>query len=303
MKIVSVDKVVIYPEHVRELEKFGEVVIYNNIPDEKEGIKRIKDADIVIDNWYEMPANVISSAPKLKMICVAATGYEWVDLNETKKRGIIVSNSPGYSTEAVAEHTIGLLLHSIRKASEAEREIVNGKWTPIKFKGKELRGKTLGIIGYGSIGKRIAEIAKKGFNMKILYINTQSSRTSFEKLLKDSDFISINTPLTKKTKGMISKKEFNLMKKGVSIVNTGRGAVIDEILLINNLKSGKIFAAGIDVFSEEPIEKKHPFFKNPNVTITPHIGFNTEEAEYRLSQIIVDNIKNFVEGHPIHVVS
>ncbi|PJB89523.1 phosphoglycerate dehydrogenase, partial [Candidatus Roizmanbacteria bacterium CG_4_9_14_0_8_um_filter_34_12] len=197
----------------------------------------------------------------------------------------------------------GLLLHSIRKASEAEREIVNGKWTPIKFKGKELRGKTLGIIGYGSIGKRIAEIAKKGFNMKILYINTQSSRTSFEKLLKDSDFISINTPLTKKTKGMISKKEFNLMKKGVSIVNTGRGAVIDEILLINNLKSGKIFAAGIDVFSEEPIEKKHPFFKNPNVTITPHIGFNTEEAEYRLSQIIVDNIKNFVEGHPIHVVS
>ena len=139
--------------------------------------------------------------------------------------------------------------------------------------------------------------------MKILYINTQSSRTSFEKLLKDSDFISINTPLTKKTKGMISKKEFNLMKKGVSIVNTGRGAVIDEILLINNLKSGKIFAAGIDVFSEEPIEKKHPFFKNPNVTITPHIGFNTEEAEYRLSQIIVDNIKNFVEGHPIHVVS
>jgi len=303
MKIVSVDKVVIYPEHVRELEKFGEVVIYNDIPDEKEGIKRIKDADIVIDNWYEMPAKVISSAPKLKMICVAATGYEWVDLNETKKRGIIVSNSPDYSTEAVAEHAIGLLLHSIRKASEAEREIVNGKWTPIKFKGKELRGKTLGIIGYGSIGKRIAEIAKKGFNMKILYINTQSSRTSFEKLLKDSDFISINTPLTKKTKGMISKKEFNLMKKGVSIVNTGRGAVIDEILLINNLKSGKIFAAGIDVFSEEPIEKKHPFFKNPNVTITPHIGFNTEEAEYRLSQIIVDNIKNFVEGHPIHVVS
>ena len=303
MKIVSVDKVVIYPEHVRELEKFGEVVIYNNIPDEKEGIKRIKDADIVIDNWYEMPAKVISSAPKLKMICVAATGYEWIDLNETRKRGIVVSNSPDYSTEAVAEHAIGLLLHSIRKASEAEREIVNGKWTPIKFKGKELRGKTLGIIGYGSIGKRIAEIAKKGFNMKILYINTQSSRTSFEKLLKDSDFISINTPLTKKTKGMISKKEFNLMKKGVSIVNTRRGAVIDEILLINNLKSGKIFAAGIDVFSEEPIEKKHPFFKNPNVTITPHIGFNTEEAEYRLSQIIVDNIKNFVEGHPIHVVS
>lgn len=303
MKIVSVDKVVIYPEHVLELKKFGEVIIYNDIPDEKEGIKRIKDADIIIDNWYEMPANVIVSALKLKMICVAATGYEWIDLNETRKKNIIVSNSPGYSTEAVAEHTIGLLLHSIRKASEAEREIINGKWNSIKFKGKELKGKTLGIIGYGSIGKRVAEIAKKGFNMKILYINTQSSRTSFEKLLKDSDFISINAPLTKKTKGMISKKEFNLMKKGVSIVNTGRGAVIDEILLIDNLKSGKIFAAGIDVFAKEPIERNNPLLKNPNVTITPHIGFNTEEAEYRLSEIIVNNIKNFVEGHPIHVIS
>ncbi len=303
MKIVSVDKVVIYPKHIQELKELGEVIIYNDVPDEKEGIKRIKDADVVIDNWYEMPANVIASALKLKMICVAATGYEWVDLNETRKRGIVVLNSPGYSTEAVAEHTIGLLLHSIRKASESEREIINGKWTSIKFKGKELRGKTLGIIGYGSIGRRVAEIAKKGFNMKILYINTQSSRTDFEKLLKDSDFISINTPLTEKTKGMISKKEFDLMKKGISIVNTGRGAVVDEISLINNLKSGKVFAAGIDVFSKEPIEKNNPLLKNPNVTITPHIGFNTEEAEYKLSEIIVNNIENFVQGHPINVIS
>lgn len=303
MKIVSVDKVVIYPEHVRKLKKLGEVVIYNDVPDEKEGIKRIKDADIIIDNWYEMPANVIASASKLKMICVAATGYEWVDLDETRKRNIFVSNSPGYSTEAVAEHTIGLLLHSIRKASEAEREIVNGKWAPTKFKGKELREKTLGVIGYGSIGRRVAEIAENGFDMKILYVNTQSSRVDFEKLLKDSDFISINAPLTEKTKGMISKKEFDLMKKGVSIVNTGRGAIIDEESFVKTLGSGKVFAAGLDVFSNEPINKDSPFLKFVNVTLTPHIGFNTEESEYRLSEIIVNNIENFVQGHPINVVS
>ena len=303
MKIVSVDKVVIYPEHVIELKKLGEVIVYNDIPDEKEGMKRIQDADIVIDDWYSMPTHVIASATKLKMICVAATGYEWVDLNETKKRNIIVSNSPCYGTEAVAEHSIGLLLHSIRKASQAEREIMDGKWTPAKFKGKELKEKILGIIGYGSIGRRVAEIAKKGFDMKIIYINSKSSRIEFENLLRESDFISINTPLTEQTKGMISKKEFDLMKRGVCIINTGRGEVLDEKLLIDNLKSGKVFAAGLDVFSKEPIEKESLFINNPNISLTPHIGFNTEEAEYSLSQIVVDNIKNFVDGHPINLIS
>ena len=180
---------------------------------------------------------------------------------------------------------------------------MDGKWTPTKFKGKELKEKILGIIGYGSIGRRVAEIAKKGFDMKIIYINSKSSRIEFENLLRESDFISINTPLTEQTKGMISKKEFDLMKRGVCIINTGRGAVLDEKLLIDNLKSGKVFAAGLDVFSKEPIEKESLFINNPNISLTPHIGFNTEEAEYSLSQIVVDNIKNFVDGHPINLIS
>jgi len=303
MKIISVDKVVIYPEHIKQLKNFGEVIIYNDVPDEKEGIRRIKDADIVIDNWYKMPASVIASTPSLKMICVAATGYEWIDLNEARKRNILVSNSPGYGSEAVAEHTIGLLLHSIRRASEAEREITNGKWDPMKFKGKELQRKTLGIIGFGSIGKRIAEITEKGFGMRVLHINTHSTITDFERLLKESDFISINAPLTEKTKGMIGQKEFDLMKIGVSIVNTGRGAIINEELLIKNLQSGKVFSAGLDVFSSQPINNDNPLLKLTNVTLTPHIGFNTEESEYRLSEVVVNNVKNFIEGHPINIVS
>ncbi|KKQ38420.1 MAG: Phosphoglycerate dehydrogenase, partial [Candidatus Roizmanbacteria bacterium GW2011_GWA2_37_7] len=255
MKIISVDKVVIYPEHVLELEKLGDVTIYNDIPDEAEGIQRIKDADIVIDNWFKMPAQVIKACQNLKMICVAATGYDWVDVNETRKRKIVVSNSPGYGTEAVAEHTIGLLLHTIRRASEAEKSIAKGIWDPMKYRGHELQGKTLGIIGFGSIGKRIAEIAEKGFDMKILYVNSKSSTSDFEKLLKESDCITINSPLTERTKGMVGDREFAMMKTGVVIVNTGRGAVVDEQSFIRSLESGKVFGAGLDVFPKEPIDK------------------------------------------------
>ncbi|OGK51735.1 hypothetical protein A2966_01275 [Candidatus Roizmanbacteria bacterium RIFCSPLOWO2_01_FULL_41_22] len=303
MKIISVDKVVIYPEHVLELKKLGDVTIYNDIPDEAEGIKRIRDADIVIDNWFKMPSQVIRACSKLQMICVAATGYDWVDMDETRKRKIVVSNSPGYGTEAVGEHTIGLLLHTIRRASEAEKDIAKGIWDPMKYRGHELQGKTLGIIGFGSIGRRVAEIAEKGFDMKILFVNSKSSTSDFEKLLQESDCITINCPLTEKTRGMVGDREFSMMKTGVVIVNTGRGAIVDEQSLISNIESGKVFAVGLDVFPKEPINEKYPLFRFPNVTVTPHIGFNTEEAEYRLSEIVVNNIKNFVENHPIHTVS
>lgn len=303
MKIVSVDKVFLHPEHINELKKLGEVVIYSDVPDEAEGIKRIKHADIVIDNWFEMPATVISAAPKLKLLAVAATGYEWIDLQQAKKQCITVCNAPGYATEAVAEHTIGLLLAATRLTSPSQSDIRQGTWNPLAYKGKELKGKILGIIGYGAIGRRVAEIAKTGFEMNILYNNSSSSREDLEHLIRESDMISINAPFTDKTKGMIGFKEFELMKPGVIIVNTGRGAVIDEKAFINTLKTGKIFAAGLDVLSDEPMKHTDPLFNFPNVIITPHIAFNTEESEYRCSQIVTDNIKKFLEGHPQNVVS
>lgn len=250
-----------------------------------------------------MPARVITSASRLKMICVAATGYEWIDIKKAKKKNIVVSNSPGYGTEAVAEHTVGLLLNASRLAFKAGQDIKNGKWDPIIYKGKGLKGKTLGIIGYGSIGRRVAEICQKSFRAKILYANTSTSRKDFEYLLKNSDFISINAPLTEKTKGMLGKKEFSLMKKGVVLVNTGRGAIIQEEVLVDNLKSGKVFAAGLDVLTKEPMDKNDQLFSLSNVIITPHIGFNTEEAEYRLSEIVTQNIKAFLDGRPQNLVN
>lgn len=303
MKIVSVDKIYLYPEHIEELEKSGQVVVYNDVPSREEGLKRIADAEIIIDNWYKMPAEVIYGCPKLKFICVAATGYEWIDMDACKKGGIVVSNSPSYSTEAVAELTVGLIINACRKITTAESSLRNGEWAPTGFKGKELRGKTLGIVGYGNIGRRVAEITSKGFGMKIIYVNSGSQKSDFERLIKESDIISVNAPITRETKGLIGLNEFNLMKDGVVIVNTGRGAVIDENALTENLKSGKVFSAGIDVYSKEPVNKGNPLFNGPNAILTPHIGFNTEESEFSLSNIVKNNVVSFLNGHPQNVVS
>ncbi len=303
MNIVSVDNVIIYPKHVTELKKIGNVTIYRDVPTEEEGIQRIKDADIVIDNWYGMPAHVIAAAANLKLIAVAATGYEWVDLQETKKRNITVCNSPGYATEAVAEHTIGLMLRAIRKGTDAEKDYRNGNWNTNKFQGKELNGKTLGIIGYGAIGKRVSEIAKNGFGMKILYVNSKSSPSDLETLLKTSDVISVNSPLTEQTRGLLGMKEFSIMKQGVVIVNTGRGAVIQQKALIESLQNHKIFAAGLDVLEKEPIDPDDLLLTLPHVALTPHIGWSTEESEFRLSELVTENIKAFIKGKPQNVVS
>lgn len=303
MKIVNIDVVEIHSDDVRRLNNVGEFKTFGSIPNKSEGIKRIIDADIVIDNWFDMPAEVIAAAKNLKMISVGAIGYEWVDINEAKKRNIVVSNSPAYCAESVAEHTIGLILSAARLSPLAEREAGRGMWKPTKYKGKQLSGKTLGVLGYGSIGTRVAKIASNGLGMKILYFNTETSKEDFRRLLKTSDVIAITLPLNEKTRGIIGKEEFDLMKSEVIMVNTGRGAVVDEKALITNLESGKIFSVGLDVLAIEPPDKGNPLFKFPNVTITPHIAFNTEESLRNLSKIVTDNILAFLKGNPINVVN
>ncbi len=303
MNIVSVDKVVIYPEHREILERIGSLTVYADVPDESEGIRRIKEADIVIDNWMIMPAHVIRACPRLKMISVAATGYEWVDLQETRKRNIAVCNSPNYATNAVAEHTFGLLLNAARLSGRAYSDLQKHIYKPFLYKGKELRGKTIGIIGYGHIGRHVASLAQSGFGMHVIYTDSKSPRTRLEELLKQSDFISVNAPLNERTKNMLSAKEFNLMKRHVVIVNTGRGAVIDEKALLANLKNGKVFSVGLDVLTDEPMNLDSSLIGMQNVFITPHIGFNTEESEYRLSEIVTENIVRHIQGKPQNVVS
>ncbi len=214
----------------------------------------------------------------------------------------MVSNCPAFCAQDVAEHTIGLMLHATRLASSAERDIRQGIYNPTTYKGKQLKGTKLGLIGYGSIGKIVAQIAQDAFRMSISFVNTKTSRTQFEKVLTDSDVIIITLPLNNSTNRIIGNKEFALMKQGVIVINTGRGAVIDENALIEALKSGKIFTAGLDVLSQEPMDKNNPLFTFPNVTITPHIAFNTESSRVNRSKMATDNIIAFLVGKPQNVV-
>lgn len=303
MKIVSVDTFHFYPGDKKILEHQREVVEHTDVPTEEMGRNRIADAEIVIIKWFNMPASVISAFPKLKLICTATVGYNHIDLKAAKRQGVIVVNCPEYATEAVAELTIGLLINAARLASTSERAVRVGKYDPQKFIGKELTGKTLGIIGMGKIGTRVAYIAQRGFSMKILSVNSNSTRQDLEKLLRVSDFISINAPLTDKTAKLLGSQEFSLMKDGVVLVNTARGPLIDEVALIKALKSRKVFAVGLDVLSKEPMDPQDHLLTLPNVVVTSHIGWNTEESARKLSKEVTENIIAFLDGKPRNVVS
>ena len=304
MKIVNPDYMFFAPEHIKELNKLGNFVRYMDDPkDRDEVVERTKDADIMIGFWVKMDKEMFDELSNLKFICTASVGFDWVDVKAARERGIDVSNCPGHNTESVAEHAIGLMLAASRNTSASIDSLRKGEWKPTGFKGIDLKGKALGVVGYGRIGKRVAEIASKGFGMKILSVNSKSSKKDFEKLLKESDVISINAPINEKTRNLISDNEFKLMKDGVVIVNTGRGAVINEKVFLKYLKNGKVRAAGIDTYEFEPPKKLVPFTKFKNVVATPHISWDTEETDYYLSEMVVENIKAFIKGKPVNVVN
>jgi len=310
MKIVVVDHVYLEKEHIKKLRSIGDLEIFEDPPKTADELKeRIKEADIVIVGWSDLTKNIIESAKKLKMISIWATTCHYADLNAAKKRRIVVTHVPGYATEAVAEHTFALLLAAVRKLPLADKHVRKGDFDWRPFGGVELYGKILGIIGTGSIGCRVAEIAR-AFKMQILaydkYPNIKKAEEIGMKyvdlytLVAESDFITLHVTLTSETEKLIGKKEIEAMKNGVVIVNTSQGKVIDERALINALKSGKISFAGLDVFEEEPPDKDNPLFKLDNTILSPHIGFHTVEAAKRCTDICIDNVVKFLEGHPQH---
>lgn len=307
MKIVVVDHVYLEEEHIKKLQSIGDLEVFENPPKTAEELKeRIKEADIVIVGWSDLTKNVMDSAKRLKMVSIWATTCHYADLEAAKERGIMVTHIPGYAMEAVAEHTFALLLAAIRKLSLADKHVRNGgfDWRP--FGGIELYGKTLGIIGTGSIGCRVAEIAK-AFKMRTLgydkYPNVKRAEEIGMKyvdlytLLKESDFITLHVTLTSETERLIGKKEIEAMKKGVVLINTSQGKVVDEKALVDALKSGKMSFAGLDVFGEEPPAKDNSLFKLDNTILSPHVGFHTTEAAKRCTDICIENVVKFLEGH------
>jgi phosphoglycerate dehydrogenase-like enzyme len=306
MKIVVLDHVYLEERHVKRLRSLGDLKVFEDPPKTIEELKeRIRGAEVVIVGWSNLTRSIINSAEKLRMISIWATTCHYADLVAARERGIVVTHVPGYATEAVAEYTFALLLAAVRKLTLADKHVREGNFDWRPFTGSELAGKTLGVIGTGAIGCRVAEIAR-AFRMHVLgfdkYPNIKRveevgmSYADLNTLLRKSDMVTLHVTLTSETEKLIGKKEIAAMKGGAVMINTSQGRVIDQEALVEALKSGKLSYAGLDVFEDEPPAKNNPLFKLRNTVLSPHIGFNTVEAEARCTDICVDNIAKFLEG-------
>jgi D-3-phosphoglycerate dehydrogenase len=311
MKIVVVDHVYLEAQHVARLRELGELEIFGDPPSSDDELRRrIQGAEIAIVGWSHLTRDIIQSAATLKMIAIWATSCHYADLEAAKERGIIVTHVPAYSTESVAEHAFALLLSAARRLRTADQHIRNGKfdWRPLG--GVELAEKTLGLIGTGAIGFRVAEIAK-AFKMRLLGFDKVHNMKRAEEvglqfvdlhtLLKESDIVSAHVTLTPETTGMIGKNEINMMKRGAILINTSQGKVVDEKALVDALRSNHISYAGLDVFADEPPARDSPLFELANTVLSPHIGFHTAEAKMRCTDICIENVARFLAGQPQNV--
>ena len=318
MKIVVLDGYTLNPGDLSwdKLFNLGEVVLHDRTPADK--IKeRSRDADVLITNKTPLTEETINDLPHLKYIGVLATGYNIVDTSAAKRRNIIVTNVPAYSTMSVAQLTFALLLelcHHVQKHSDS---VMEGKWAESvdfcnwDFPLIELSGKTLGIIGFGNIGKKVADIATV-FGMNIIaasrHETDQSERKNFRwaeinEVLAQADIVSIHCPLLPETKGLINAESLKRMKRSAFLLNTSRGHVVVEPDLADALNNGIIACAAIDVLSIEPPAKDNPLFKAKNCLITPHIAWATKEARGRLMDIAVNNLAAFINGKRVNVVN
>jgi glycerate dehydrogenase len=316
MEIVGMDGFALNPGDLswKEVEKLGSFTVYDRTPPELT-VKRAENADAVFTNKVVFNKKVLEQLPKLKYIGVLATGYNVVDVEAAKKAGIVVTNIPAYSTASVAQMVFSHILHFVQNVSVHAASVSKGEWAANKdfsywkTPQVELAGKTLGIIGFGQIGQAVAKIAL-AFGMKVIFNNRSKKETAIDarqveldKLLSESDFISINCPLTDENAGFINKTILEKMKSSAFLVNTGRGPLINEQDLADALNSGKIAGAGLDVLSTEPPLKTNPLFTAKNCSITPHIAWATFEARTRLMKIAAENLKAFINGNPVHVVN
>ena len=270
-------------------------------------IERSKDADIVVLSNFKYKKEVIEKCPNLKMICVAFTGVDHVDMEYCRERGIMVCNCAGYSTVAVADLVFGLLISIYRNIIACDK-VTREEGTKNGLVGFELEGKKFGVIGTGAIGMRVANIAK-AFGCEVYaYSRTVKegngiNYVDLNTLLSTCDIVSLHVPLNDSTKGLINKDNIKLMKKNAVLINTARGPVVDSEALADALKSGKIAGAGVDVFEvEPPIPSSHILFGAPNLVVTPHVAFATKESMVKRAEIVFDNIDKYLEGKPQNVI-
>ncbi|WP_020527872.1 D-2-hydroxyacid dehydrogenase [Flexithrix dorotheae] len=316
MKIVVLDGFTLNPGDLTwdSLENFGECHIYERST-RNEVLQRAIDAEIVITNKVVLDKGILDQLPNLKYIGVSATGYNIVDIKAAKEKGVTVTNVPGYGSSAVAQHTFALILALSNRLTENAQSVNKGKWSKNKdwcfwdFPIMELSGKTIGIVGFGEIGRQVAKIAQ-GFGMKVISFHKHPERdkmpgvifVDLETLFSDSDVISLHCPLTEENKGFIDEALLGKMKKSAFLINTSRGPLINEKDLALCLTHKKITGAGLDVLSEEPPQANHPLIGLENCIVTPHNAWAAKESRQRLMNILVNNIEKYMDGSPVNVI-
>lgn len=298
-----------------ELKRLGELTVYDRT-DEMQVAERIGDADIVYTNKTPISRAVLDACPNLRFIGVLATGYNVVDVDAAREKKIVVTNIPTYGTYAVGQFAIALLLEICHHIGHHDQAVKEGRWANNRdfcfwdYPLIELADKTMGIIGFGRIGQTTGKTAK-AMGMRVIANDRYQSPQGREiadyvemgELLAQSDVIALHCPLFPETEGIINKDTIAAMKDGVIILNNSRGPLINEEDLAAALNSGKVYAAGLDVVSAEPINEDNPLLQAKNCIITPHISWASKESRQRLMDIAVDNLAQFLDGHPVNVVN
>ena len=317
IKIVVLDGYTLNPGDLdwKEISALGELKVYDRTAP-GDIIERASGADALFTNKVVLTREIMANLPGLKFIGVLATGYNVVDTEAAREAGIVVTNIPAYSTQSVAQLAFAHILNFARQVDLHARQVREGIWTGHRdfcfwsTPQVELTDKVLGIIGFGRIGQAIAKIGD-AMGMKVIFQNHRkkediplyAKQVSLDELLRSSDYISINCPLTEDNRGFINKVTLSLMKQDAFLVNTGRGPLINEQDLADALNSGKIAGAGLDVLSVEPAVEGNPLLTARNCYITPHIAWATREARVRLMDVAASNLKSFFQGNPVNKVS
>ncbi len=298
---------------LKRLQQFAQVTVYKQkASSQDELIQRLQGIRVAINirAYSKFNETVLGACPDLKMIAVLGIGTDNIDLSAASRLGIKVSNTPGYSAVAVAEHTLALMLAAGRRIPEHESELRAGRWTRLPM--IQLHGKTLGIIGFGNIGRQVASLAK-GMGMRVwawtLHPSSRRAEESgiqfveFDQLLSQSDVISVNIRASEKTRGLISRQALEKVKPSYILVNTARASIVDTQAMIDALRAGKLTAAGLDVFDHEPLPGNDPILSLSNVVLSPHNSGMTPEAIEKGNEIVVENAIAFLQGRLINLVN
>lgn len=299
-----------------ELAQLGELQLFDRT-DEGELVERLSDAGVAVINKVKLSAEAIAQLPQLKFIAVTATGFDCVDVQAAAQRGIPVSNVPTYGTDSVAQFTFALLLELCHRVGLHDAAVHAGDWQRSssfcfwKTPQIELAGKTLGIIGFGRIGRRVGQLGH-AFGMRVLACSHGSRASAndgtfqwadMQRLARESDVVSLHCGLTPETRGLINSEFLAQMQPGACLINTSRGALVDEAALADALNSERLAAAAVDVVSAEPMRDGNPLLTAKNCIITPHIAWSTQAARRRMLQTTFDNVRAFLSGKPINVVN